>query len=79
VTLERRGRGRRRCLAPDRVDQRVGGDDRPGPAGQQSQCRALFRAAELDRGGTPICRNRPEQANLDLGRRSLDGPTLVDR
>jgi hypothetical protein len=62
VALERGACGRRRLLAPERLDEAVGGDDGARADGQERQGRALLGAAEPDRGAVGLGRDGPEQA-----------------
>ncbi len=64
--LERLGGGRRRRLAPEGVDQRVGRDDLVGPQSENGQQRALPPAAELQH--TAVRRQLEQAEKPDLHR-----------
>ena len=68
VRLQRRARPGRRLVAPDAVDQRVDRDRLPHLRRQQREHRALLRAAQAHFDAVAPDFERPEDANLQLGR-----------
>ncbi len=65
VVLQRLPHGRRRLLAPHRVDQLVGGDHLVGVQQELGQQHAVLDAAELERPAEPARLERAEHQEVD--------------
>lgn len=74
VRLEAVAGGLRRPIAPDVVDQPLDGDDAPRPYGQNREQRTLLGASQRDLAAIDSDFERPEDADLDNGRRPRHTP-----